>query len=168
MIEKWHAVYTKPRWEKKVAGIFSQLGIENYCPLNKVKHQWSDRQKIVYEPLFTSYVFVRIIEKDYTQIRKVNGVLNFVYWLGKPAVIKDKEIDTIKRFLKEYSCVKLEKAPFNINDRVKVTGGALTDKEGTVVAIKNQSAVVALPSLGYLMRAEIDKEYLHKVPTGLG
>ena len=56
----WFAVYTKPRWEKKVSGILDDNGIENYCPLNKVVKQWSDRKKVILEPLFKSYVFVRV------------------------------------------------------------------------------------------------------------
>ncbi|MEI9958604.1 MAG: transcription termination/antitermination NusG family protein [Ferruginibacter sp.] len=58
----WHAVYTKPRWEKKVAALLEARGIEYYCPLNKVVKQWSDRKKVVLEPLFKSYVFVHVEE----------------------------------------------------------------------------------------------------------
>ena len=50
----WHAVYTKPRWEKKVAALLDAKGIEYYCPLNRVVKQWSDRKKTVLEPLFKS------------------------------------------------------------------------------------------------------------------
>src|SRR5215211_2634080 len=93
---KWYAVYTKPRWEKKVADLLTRKQIENYCPLNKVKRQWSDRKKIVMEPLFQSYVFVRVPKNMLTMVRETSGVLNFVYWLQKPAIIRDEEIDLIK------------------------------------------------------------------------
>src|ERR1700712_1703924 len=91
----WYAVYTKPRWEKKVAGILEENGIEYYCPLNKVVKQWSDRKKVVMEPIFKSYVFVRVPEKEKWDLRKIVGIINFVYWLGKPARIKDDDIHTI-------------------------------------------------------------------------
>ena len=58
--KKWFVVYTKSRCEKKVADLLTKKGIENYCPLNRVQKQWSDRKKIILAPLFTSYVFVRI------------------------------------------------------------------------------------------------------------
>jgi hypothetical protein len=48
----WFAVYTKPRWEKKVAKILTTKGIENYCPLNKVQRQWSDRKKTILDHFF--------------------------------------------------------------------------------------------------------------------
>ena len=61
---QWYAVYTRPRWEKKVASLLTKKKIENFCPLNKVVRQWADRKKTVYEPLFTSYVFVNTSETE--------------------------------------------------------------------------------------------------------
>jgi len=78
----WFAVYTRPRWEKKVVKLLNEKGIENYCPLNKVVKQWSDRKKVVLEPIFKSYIFVRVTEEDKWDLKKINGILNFVYWLG--------------------------------------------------------------------------------------
>jgi len=98
----WYAVYTKPRWEKKVAAMLLEKGIENYCPVNKVTRQWSDRKKVVMEPVFKGYVFVKLEDNKKWQVKDVNGILNFVYWLGKPAVIRDEEIDTIRKFLNEF------------------------------------------------------------------
>jgi transcription antitermination factor NusG len=95
--KKWYALYTKPRWEKKVHRVLQLKGVESYCPLNKVRKKWSDRIKVIEEPLFKSYLFVRLDEADKTKVRYVDGVLNFVYWNGKPAVVKDEEIVEIKK-----------------------------------------------------------------------
>ena len=94
-IRKWLAVYTRPRWEKKVNQLLSEKGVESYCPLNKVRRRWSDRMKIVEEPLFKSYVFVKVNDEDRSVVRMTAGVINFVYWEGKPAVIKEKEINAM-------------------------------------------------------------------------
>lgn len=163
MNEKWYALYTKPRWEKKVAETLTHNKIEAYCPINKVVRQWSDRKKVVLAPLFTSYVFVRITDKQFGEVKKVDGVLNLVYWLGKPAVIKDDEIEVIKKFLNEFQDVKLEKVQFKINEKIKVTAGHFMDKEGTVVAVKNNTIKVALPSLNYVMFAEVVKSNAVKI-----
>ena len=118
--------------------------------------QWSDRKKIILEPLFTSYVFVRITSEEQLAIRQTDGILNFVYWLNKPAVIRSEEIDIIKQFLNEHSSVRLEKVAVNINDRVRVVGGPFMEQEGQVISIKNKSVKVMLPSLGYLMYVELE------------
>jgi transcription antitermination factor NusG len=154
--KKWYAVYTRARWEKKVADILSRRKIENYCPINKVTRQWSDRKKIIDEPLFTSYVFVHAPESELTLLRKIDGIINLVYWLGKPALIRDSEIETIKRFLNEHRNIKLEKAKVNLNDTVRIVAGPLMEHEGQVISIKNRTVKVLLPSLGYLMVAETE------------
>jgi transcription termination/antitermination protein NusG len=78
----WYAVYTKPRWEKKVASALERRQVESYCPLNQVTRQWSDRRKVVEEPLFSSYVFVRVPDSKKQLVRETEGIINFVYWLG--------------------------------------------------------------------------------------
>lgn len=154
--KKWYAVYTRPRWEKKVAENLVRKKVECYCPINKVIRQWSDRKKIVHEPLFTSYVFVRVEETELSMLRETHGVINLVYWLGKPAVIRDIEIEIIRRFLNEHFNIQLQKTPISINDRVRILGGPLMEMEGQVLSLKNKTVKVALPSLGYLMYAEVE------------
>jgi len=166
--KKWYAVYTKSRCEKKVAHLLSQKGIEYYCPLNKVQRQWSDRKKIIFEPLFTSYVFVRIPLEEQLIIRNINGVLNFVYWLSKPAVIKNEEIEIIKQFLNEHSFARLEKVAVNINDLVRVASGPFMEQEGKVVSIKNKTVKIMLPCLGYLMYVEMDPAKVKIIRENVG
>lgn len=157
-IEKhWYAVYTRSRWEKKVSTLLTKKKIENFCPLNKVVRQWADRKKAVYEPLFTCYVFVYISEQEQLAIKQTEGILNFVYWLGKPAIIKNEEIDEVKRFLNEHENVKLEKIDVNVKDKVRITAGPLMQREGDVVQISNNTVKVHLPSLGYAIVAEVKK-----------
>jgi transcription antitermination factor NusG len=155
--KKWYAVYSRPRWEKKVAEILTRKRIENYCPVNRVYRQWSDRKKIVLEPLFTSYVFVNIDEPEQLPVRMTNGVINFVYWLNKPAIIQDEEIDIIKKFLNEFKNVQVQKIPLSVNDTVRITNGPFMEQHGQVVALKNKTVKVALPSLGYVMSAEVER-----------
>jgi transcription antitermination factor NusG len=143
-----------------VNNLLLQKGIESYCPLNKVRRKWSDRVKTVEEPLFKSYVFVKIDDEGRTRVRMTEGVVNFVYWNGKPALVKEKEIQTIKRFLDEYENVEVIKADFAINERVKVTAGPMMDHEVKVIEIKNKTAKVCIDSLGYVLIANIDKSKL--------
>ncbi len=159
----WYAVYTKPRWEKKVADLLTRKKIVNYCPLNKVERQWSDRKKVVQEPLFKSYVFVQIPPNGHLPVRETEGVMNFVYWLGKPAVIRDQEIVVIRKFMNDYKNVQLEKAVVNLNEKVRVLNGPLMMMEGNVLEVKNRTVKVLLPSLGYALVAEVEKVNLEVI-----
>jgi transcription antitermination factor NusG len=160
MSSKWYAIYTRPRWEKKVNNLLLQKGIESYCPLNKVRRKWSDRVKTIEEPLFKSYVFVKIGDEERTNVRMTNGVVNFVYWNGKPAIIKEKEIITIKRFLDEHENVEVVKMELKAGDTVQVIAGPMMDKEGKVLEVKNKTVKVCIDSLGYMLIAYIDKSKL--------
>ena len=162
-MKNWYALYTRSRWEKKVAELLTRKQVENYCPLNRVQRQWSDRRKIVMEPLFRSYVFVHMTEAEQLTARSVDGVINLVYWQGKPAIIRDTEIEVIRHFLNDYEQVKLEKTEVNLEDKVRVTHGPLMLMEGKVVEVKHKTVRVLLPSLGYAMIAEIDKTNIEKV-----
>src|SRR5258705_3464594 len=118
---KWLAVYTRPRWEKKVHQLLTTKGLESYCPLNKVRRKWSDRIKIVEEPLFKSYVFVKVSDEDRSAVRMTPGAINFVYWQGKPALIREKEIAIIKRFLNEYENVEGQSMNLHPDQQVRIT-----------------------------------------------
>lgn len=156
-VKKWYAVYTKPRWEKKVHALLVEKGLECYCPLNKVHRKWSDRIKVVEEALFKSYVFVRVSEEEKTPVRMVNGVVNFVYWQGKPAIIKDKEILTIRKFLNEYSDVQVRQVDVAAEDVVVINQGVLMGKKGTVKRVLRKKVEVLIESIGFVLTAYIDK-----------
>jgi len=143
-----------------VNGLLLQKGIESYCPLNKVRRRWSDRVKLIEEPLFKSYVFVRVTEEERTNVRMTNGVVNFVYWNGKPALIREKEIQTIKRFLDEHEAVEAVKLDLAPEQRVRVIAGPMMDQEGKILEIKNKMAKVVIDSLGYMLIAYIDRTKL--------
>jgi len=156
----WYAVYTRPRCEKKVNTILETKGIESYCPLTRTKKKWSDRTKIVEEPLFKSYVFVNIRPDEISSVRMTEGVVNFVYWLGQPARIRESEILTIRKFLQEYSNVTAERIDFKPEQRIVVNSGVLMDREGSVIKVLKNKVVVLLEDIGFKLTALMDKQHL--------
>ena len=156
----WYALYTKPRWEKKVAERLLEKGIEHYCPLNKVTRQWSDRKKVVLEPVFKGYVFVRPGNTKKWEIKKIPGILNFVHWLGAPAPIREEEINLIRKFLHEFNDVHVEKKGFIVNNTVRITQGVLMNYEGIVLEVFGNRAVVKIDALDIQLSAHFDKKNL--------
>lgn len=155
--KKWFAVYTRPRWEKKVHKLLEEKGIESYCPLNKVHRKWSDRIKLIDEPLFKSYVFVKVNEEEKTPVRMTQGVVNFIYWLGKPAIIKEKEIEVIKKFLNDHQDVEVRSIDIKAGKKVMVESGIFMGKQGTVKKVLNKRVEVVIESIGFVLSAYIDK-----------
>ncbi len=163
--KKWYAVYTKPTWEKKIDSVLIRKGIESWCPLQKIERQWSDRKKIIEDPLFKSYVFVRISNEEKTKVLMTDGVLNFVHYLGKPAVIKNDEVDTIKRYLaeKDASIFIISQEGFVEETKIRVNHGVFMGNEGTVLRSGKKKVYVKLESLGQVMVVEFPAEFLSPI-----
>ncbi len=155
--KNWYALYTRPRWEKKVAAMIEQKRYEAYCPLHQVMRQWSDRKKLVSEPLFSSYVFVKATEKELAVVKQADGVVNVVNWQGKAAIIKESEIELIRNFLNYHTIIEIEKTNIKINDNVRILRGPLMENKGKIMMVKSKHVKVLLPSLGYIMTVEVNK-----------
>ena len=155
-------MYTRPRWEKKISTLLDNRGIENYLPLNKVVKQWSDRKKIVQEPLFKGYVFIKIAEKEKWDIKLVDGILNYVHWLGKPAIVKESDIENIKKFLQEFDNVQIIDKSLQKGAEVVVQQGVMMNYKGIVLEVLNNKAIVNIDSMGINLNATFD---LNKLQT---
>ena len=100
----WYVLHTKPRNEKKVTRLLEQKGVRVYCPLRESIRQWSDRKKKVAEPVFKSYVFVYMddYKEENVKVLMTAGTVRFLWWVGKPGVVREEEIQAIKDFLENY------------------------------------------------------------------
>ena len=84
--------------------------------------------------LFGKEVFVKIDEEKKWDLKKINGIINFVYWLGKPAVIKEQEIITIRKFLNEFSDVQVaEERGLKVNAKVRIKQGLMMNYQGLLI-----------------------------------
>lgn len=163
-ISNWYVVFTRPNWEKKVVGSLSRKGMECYCPYKVAVGVSGNRKKAEKEPLFSSYVFVRINSLQLVDIKKVEGVINLMYWMDKPAVVKDIEVEMMRRFLNEHDNdnVHVEKTLVNINDIVKIRIDAST-VDGSSIGIKSTINTLTLPSIGYSLVAEVPAQNIELI-----
>ncbi|QDK78682.1 UpxY family transcription antiterminator [Spirosoma sp. KCTC 42546] len=159
----WFVIYTKSRSEKLAANELRKRGVDVYCPLRKIKRQWSDRVKMVEEPLFRSYCFVNLEENERQAVYGVPGVVGYLHWLQKPAIVKQKEIDLIKDMLNDFDHDALELLDFKTADRLKITSGAFMDQEGEVMSTQGKTIVVKLESLQVYVSVDLNKNKVEKV-----
>ena len=151
----WYVVYTKPKWEKKVAEQLTKIGIECYCPLIIQERQWSDRKKKVEVPLFNSYVFVRLAENDRNSVFQSSGVVRYLFWLSKPAIVRDEEINVIKKWLNTSDAIDLMVDTYKIGDAIEVESGPFTAQKAVVQEINKTHYVLYLESLGCVLKMKI-------------
>ena len=158
MQKNWYIIYTKAKCEKKVASIFTKKKIESFIPMNSKQVRSGRKMKIVQNPLFESYFFVNIQENEIKKVKKIEGVLNLVYWKQNPAIIKKEEIEVIRDFISAHEDIMLEKIRINVNDVVKVIDGSRYIIEGNILTVKSSSLRVNLPSIGYALVATVETE----------
>ena len=150
----WYVLYTKPKSEKKVADRLTEMGILAYCPLITKISQWSDRKKKVQLPLFNSYIFVNLTDKDRNAVFDVPGVVRYLFWLGKPAVVKDKEIETIQNWLSAPETFDVVIDTWRKGDKVVLESGPFIDQEATVQEVNQNHYLLVLESLGCVLKVE--------------
>tara|TARA_Y100001954_G_scaffold147330_1_gene156768 strand:- start:323 stop:781 length:459 start_codon:yes stop_codon:yes gene_type:complete len=149
----WFVVYTKSRFEKKVEQRLLAYGIEAYCPTRKEIRLWSDRRKKVDVPLLPSMVLVKMNEKDVNDVFNISGVLRYMFWLGKRAIVRQKEVDSLKNLLKTNKILNKEVTKFNPGDRINIEG--FNNQDGIIDKISNKTAWVYLEDLGYKIKLNI-------------
>ena len=156
MQKHWYVIYTRPKLEKKVAGALTKKKIENFLPFRKVNS--SRRKKVQYEPLFDSYVFAYIQEDTLNQLKQLDGAVSLVYWKGHPAIIKEDEINAIRKFTGSYQDINLVRSEVNMDAEISFMDGPDYNMDGKVLSVKNKSIKINLPSLGYVMTAEMESD----------
>jgi transcriptional antiterminator RfaH len=148
----WYVVYTKPKWEKKVAEQLKKNGIECYCPLITQVRQWSDRKKKVEVPLFNSYVFVQLPEVDRNLVFQSAGAVRYLFWLGKPAIVRDEEINIIKKGLDGSDTCEVSLVPFQVGDKIELDSGPFSTQTAIVQEVNNTHYILVLESLGCVLK----------------
>ena len=146
----WFVLYTKPNFEVKVAEAINSIGINAYCPVYKQVKQYSDRKKKIIKPLIPSYIFLKLSEEDRNKVFTIPGVVRYLFWLGKPAQVMDKEIELLKGTLnKNYDEVVISK--LTKGNKYTIPSGPLMGKTGTVLNVFKNKLRLELSSLGILV-----------------
>jgi transcriptional antiterminator RfaH len=146
--QQWHVLYTKSRHEKKVADRLGAAGFTVYCPLQKIRKRWSDRTKIIEEPLFKGYIFILIEDHRRDEVFSFPGTVRYLVWLRRPAVVRKEEIDTIQKWLGQYNHSDIDISDILTGDYVRITSGPFSGQQAILLDKTNKKAVVQLKELG--------------------
>lgn len=161
----WYAIFTKPRSEKKVLQRMLDHEIDAFLPLIKTVRQWSDRKKTLEVALIPSYIFVRMPEKDLYKTLPIQGTVNVLKHLGKPAKIRDIEIENLRILSGNgenhqiHNCIDIASG-----DEVEVINGPFMGLIATCVNDgKNHRVIVNINALGSCFNLNIPMSFLRKI-----
>ena len=163
LILNWYALYTRPRFEKKVEIQLSEREIETYLPLQTVVRQWSDRKKKIQEPIFRGYIFVHVEPQHRIESLRVDGVVRMIGFAGKPSIIPDDQIDAIQRLLDKNA--KIEACDFfAVGDPVEVAQGPFAGIKGKLIEKRGMRRfVINIDAIKQSIFVEIDPGLLKKI-----
>lgn len=145
---KWYVLVTRPNWEKRVAEGLSRSEITNYYP--EITRIERNNVKVI-EPLFTSKIFIKISLRQQYLLNGIPGIVKFAYWLGRPAIVQEEEINTLKEFLHKNPSVTTKRIPVNFHDRRKLMKDLNKTKKPTAPKENKKSPRVIIPCLGYIL-----------------
>lgn len=163
---KWNVVYVMSRQEKKVAKRLHDQHIEHYLPIAKRLSTWSDRKKWVDFPMFNGYMFVRPTLQQIDKVVQTHGVVSYLMYYKKHAIVQDKEIRIIKTIEQEgyFAETILNPGDFDEGEKVLVVEGPLKGQTVDLIRKNNERIfLVSFDTLGQSIKINIPFEFLQKV-----
>ena len=150
----WYVIYTKPKGEKKAEEQLLSLGINVYCPMRNEIRLWSDRKKRIQVPVLPSMILVYIEDKDINKVFESSLVVRYMFWLGKRAVVRQSEVDLLKKYLKgDYNVINSKLSNIKVGDNFSLS--SFNNERGIVNRISNNNIWIYLKSIGYSIKLKL-------------
>ena len=150
----WYVICTKPNTELKVASQLNSLGINAFCPSYTFIKKYSDRKKKAEKPLMPRYVLVKMLEKDRTNVFAIPNVMRYLFWLGKPAIVRHEEIEILKNELEDYQSIS-NKSSLNVGNDFAIPYGPFKGINGKILNFSNNRMRLELKNIGLFLTVNI-------------
>ena len=160
----WYVAYTYPKAEKKVEKRVREMGIDAYLPLKKVQRVWSDRVKTIEQPLFSNYIFIKTIEGNIPRLVDLHGIAKFISFGKRLAIVKEKEIEMIKKALSIGKEICIDESSFKEGRKVMVKQGPFAGLKGALVRKQGKNRfMIEIESLSRSVGLDIPVNYLQMI-----
>jgi transcription antitermination factor NusG len=153
----WYVLYTRPHHEKKLAARLNSAGYIVFCPFQKVRRKWSDRTKMVVEPLFKGIIFIQIEDCKRNEVLLFPGAVRYLFWQGRPAIVGTEEIATIQKWLGHYENKLMQVCQIKPGSKVRVISGKFINAEGVLVDVSDRKALMRLKELSVFLCLDLSQ-----------
>jgi transcription antitermination factor NusG len=161
--KSWYPVYTQPRAEKKAYQALTDKGFEAYLPLHRQLKQWSDRKKWVEEPFIKSYIFVNITQYEQADILMTKGISRFLYFMGKPASMPDRQITELKLLMASPYELEITEEDLQPGEKIMIKAGPLKGMTGEIISQRSQKQLILrLESIGCSIIVHVAASYIER------
>lgn len=162
---KWFALYVMPRSEKKILHKLLQKGVVSYLPLTDSIRIWSDRKKKIKLPLIPGILFIHGTQKELITALETPGVVSVIRYMGKPARIRDYEIENLRIITRQADgYTLLEDKHFEAGDMVMVTQGSFYGLLAQYIRTQGKHRVVVeINALNSFIEVNVPISFLEKI-----
>ena len=99
-------------------------------------------------------VLVNIEYKDIIRVFECPAVVRYMFWLGKRAVVRQSEVDILKKYLKgDYNLINSKLSNIKVGDNFSLS--SFNNVKGVVNRISNNNIWIYLKSIGYSVKLKL-------------
>jgi transcription antitermination factor NusG len=163
---RWYVVKTNPNAEFKCNERLQIAGHSVFLPIYSTVRMWSDRKKKVSAVLIPSTLFIHCTEAELNKIYPVPGVAGILRYLGKPALVKDWEIENLRILINELNGQHIEvvNEHFVPGDHVRVVRGPFKGLFGTSVECDGKHRIhITIDSIGAAFTVSVPRSFVKKI-----
>jgi transcription antitermination factor NusG len=153
---EWYVFYVTAKHERKAEALLIRDGFEPYLPLIKTLKYWKQRKKWLEEPLFKSYIFVKVKKNQLYDVLQIPSIITYVRFSGEPAIIRQQHIDLIKELIINKTKFELSTKTIKVGEAIKLKTGPFKGQKGVVKEIRGKKRLlVSLESINFTLEIEL-------------
>ena len=157
----WYVLYTRPNFEKMINKNLKEQGLHSYLPLQKELRYWNDREVWIETPLFRSYIFIKTSLKEKDKVFSNYGIIKYVRIGSQIAIIKEDEIDRIKKLCMYQGKVNIEFENKIVGRKVEICNGVLKGLKGFLTEFDNDRRVhIYIEGLNCFANVTVDLDFV--------
>lgn len=149
---QWLVAHVRPQWEQIVCKqISGWYGLPFFCPFYFEKRRFANGYKNISVPMFKNYVFVQIVrEGERINVLRLDGVIDFVKYNGRPAVVRDAEMVLLREMVEAHGFLKAVPV-LRKGMRTLIPSGVFEGMEAVVGEVMGNKVCLELKELGWRM-----------------
>jgi len=154
--DNWYVFYVTAKHERKAEKLLIRDGYNCYLPIITVLKQWKQRKKHVEEPLFKSYIFVKVRKNQIYDVLQTPSVISYIRFAGEPAVISQQHIDLIQELIQNKTKFNISSERVKVGEQIILKSGPFEGEKGVVKEIRGtKKLLVVLNSIDFTLEIEL-------------
>lgn len=158
---KWYAIYVIRHHEQRICNWLGLQGIDSIFPIVRVTRFWSDRIKKIEQPLFPSYLFVKVSCKEYFKVLNNPSVIKYICFGGEAAEISGQQIESVRSLINTHTDLEVKRSNIKPGERVTIMHGPLSGLSGELITYNsNKCFLIRISEIGYSLIIKLSENIL--------